>query len=37
MSHADFYLEKLSIYWIGQNFVIREPVPFDLYPKVFSL
>ena len=38
MSHVDLYLEKnSSIYQIGQNFVSREPIPFDLYPKVFNL
>ena len=38
MSHVDLYLYKLSsIYQIGQNFVIHEPIPFDLYPEVFSL
>ena len=37
MSHVDLYLEKFSsIYYIGQNFVIREPIPFDLYIEVFT-
>ena len=38
MSHVDLYLEKFSsIYYKGQNFVIREQIPSDLYPKVFRL
>ena len=38
VSHVDLYLEKFSsIYLIGQNSIIREPIPFDLYAKVFSL
>ena len=32
--------DRLVTYWlalVAQIFVIREPIPFDLYPKVFSL